>query len=96
MLAHLDPHTNQCELEVQRIIHLQAITNQLLDVLTDNKKDVKSQIPTANTPTQIQVLEGKIIDIAINDSKAHLKYGRSVNAKTTLEEENKRKTIRSP
>jgi hypothetical protein len=24
---HLDPHTNQYELEVQRIIHLQDITN---------------------------------------------------------------------
>ena len=24
-LSHLDPHTNQCELEVQRIIHLQGI-----------------------------------------------------------------------
>ena len=40
-LPHLDPHTNQCELEVQWIIHLQGIANQLLDVFTDSKKYVK-------------------------------------------------------
>ena len=28
-LTHLDPHTNQCELEVQRITHLQNLANQL-------------------------------------------------------------------
>ena len=49
MLSHLDPRTNQCELEVQRIIHLQGIANQLSDVFTDNKKIVKSYIPAANT-----------------------------------------------
>ena len=49
MLSHLDPRTNQCELEVQRIIHLQGIANQLSDVFTDNKKIVKSHIPAANT-----------------------------------------------
>ena len=37
-LSHLDPRTNQCELEVQRIIHLQSIANKLPDVFTDNKK----------------------------------------------------------
>jgi hypothetical protein len=40
-LPHLDPHTNQSELEVQWIIHLQGIANQLLDVFTDSKKYVK-------------------------------------------------------
>ena len=49
MLSHLDPRTNQCELEVQRIIHLQGIANQLSDVFTDNKKIVKSHILAANT-----------------------------------------------
>ena len=29
LLSHLDPRTNQCELEVQKIIHLQNIANQL-------------------------------------------------------------------
>ena len=48
-LSHLDPRTNQCELEVQRIIHLQGIANQLPDVFTDNKKIVKSHILAVNT-----------------------------------------------
>ena len=26
-MTHLDPHTNQCELEVQRIINLKNLTN---------------------------------------------------------------------
>jgi hypothetical protein len=39
-LSHFDPRTNQSELEVQRIIHLQSITNQLLNAFTDNKKIV--------------------------------------------------------
>ena len=49
-LSHLDPRTNQCELEVQKIIHLQRIANQLPDVFTNNKKIVKSHISAANTP----------------------------------------------
>ena len=28
-MTHLDPRTNQCELEVQMIIHLQNLANQL-------------------------------------------------------------------
>jgi len=27
-LSHLDPRTKQCELEVQKIIHLQSLANQ--------------------------------------------------------------------
>ena len=36
-LTHLDPHTNQCELEVQRIIHLQNLANQLQDAFIQRK-----------------------------------------------------------
>ena len=56
MLSHLDPHTNQCELEVQRIIHLQGIANQLPDVFTDNKKIVKSHTLAVNTPARMKSL----------------------------------------
>ena len=55
-LSHLDPHTNQCELKVQRIIHLQGIANQLLNVFTDNKKIVKSHILAVNTPAWMKSL----------------------------------------
>ena len=30
-MTHLDPRTNKCKLEVQRIIHLQNLANQLPD-----------------------------------------------------------------
>ena len=37
-LTHLDPHTNQCELEVWKIIHLQGLVNQLPNAFNDAKK----------------------------------------------------------
>ena len=52
-MTHLDPRTNQCELEVQRIIHLQNLANQLPDAFIDTKKVTKSHIPAANTPARI-------------------------------------------
>ena len=57
-LTHLDSHTNQCELEVQRIIHLQNFANQLKDAFIITKKVTKSYISAANTPTQIDVPVG--------------------------------------
>ena len=71
--------------------------NQLPDVFTDCKKYVKSQILAANTPTQIEVIEGQLIDITVNESKTRLKCGRSVSArdKNTPEEENTRKASRN-
>ena len=54
-MTHLDPRTNQCELEVQRIIHLQNLANQLLDAFIDTKKVTKSHISTTNTLPRIDV-----------------------------------------
>ena len=48
-MAHLDPCTSQCELEVQMIIHLQNLANELPDAFIDSKKVTKSYIPAANT-----------------------------------------------
>ena len=59
-MTHLNPHTNQCELEVQRTIHLQNLTNKLQDAFIDTKKVTKSYIPTANTPTRIDVHVGQL------------------------------------
>ena len=50
-MTHLDPRTNQCELEVQRIIHLQNHANQLPDAFINTKKVTMSHIQVANTPT---------------------------------------------
>ena len=47
-MTHLDIRTNQCELKVQKIIHLQNLANQLLNTFIDTKKVTKSHIPTAN------------------------------------------------
>jgi hypothetical protein len=83
-LSHLDPCTNKSELEVQRIIHLQGIANQLLDVFIDSKKIVKSHILTANNLARIEVSKGQLINVAANESKTHLKYGRPVGAKDKI------------
>jgi hypothetical protein len=77
-LSHFNSHTNQCKIEVQRIIHLQSIANQLPDAFTDNKKIVKSHIPAANTLAKIEVLIGQSINT--NESKARLKCGRPIGA----------------
>ena len=83
-LSYLDPCTNQCELEVQRIIHLHGIANQLLDVFIDNKKIVKSHIPAANTPAQIEDPIRKSVNIAVNESKPHQKQGRPIGVKDKI------------
>ena len=36
-LSHLDPRTNQSELEVQMIIHLQDIANQIPNAFSDSR-----------------------------------------------------------
>jgi hypothetical protein len=88
-LSHFDPRTNECELEVQRIIHLQSIANQLPNTFTDNKKIVKSHIPAANTPAKIEVPLGQSINIAANESKVHLKRGRPIGAKDKIPQKRK-------
>ena len=73
-MSHFDPCTNQCELEVQRIIHLQNIANQLLDAFIDTKKVTKSHIPAANASAWINVPEGQLE----NESKIRLKRERLI------------------
>ena len=78
-LFNFDTCTNQCELKVQRIIHLQGIANKLPNVFTNSKKIVKSHIPA-----RIEVPDGKLINIITNESKARLKRGRPVGAKDKI------------
>ena len=59
MMSHLDPHINQYELEVKRIIHLPNLTNQFPDAFIHTMKVTKSHILTANAPTWIDVPEGR-------------------------------------
>ena len=76
-------------MEVQKIIHLQGITNQLPDVFTDNKKIVKSHIPIANTLAQIEVPVRQSINTAANEPKPHLKCGRLVGVKDKIPQKRK-------
>ena len=43
-LSPFNSRTNQCEFEAQKIIHLQDIANQLIDVFNNSKNVVKSHI----------------------------------------------------
>ena len=76
-MFHLNHCTNQCELEVQRIIYLQNIANQLPDSFIDTKKVAKSHIPTTNAPAMINVLEEQLA----NKSKISLKRRRPICSK---------------
>ena len=76
-MSQFDPRTNQCELEVQRIIHLQTIANQLPYAFIDTKNVRKSHIPAANTPTWINVPEEKLV----NEYKIRQKCGRPICSK---------------
>ena len=67
---------------------MQGIANQLPDVFTISKR------LAGNTPAQIEVPEGKLINVAANESKARLKRGRPVSTKER--HPRKRKTNRSP
>ena len=75
-MSHLDPCINQCELKVQRIIHLQNLTNQLPDAFIDTKKVTKSHILAANTPVRIDVPIRQLT----NKSKIRLKRDRTIGS----------------
>ena len=76
-MSHFDHRTNQCELKVQRIIHLQNHANQLPDAFVDAKKVTKSHILAINAPTRIDVLEGQLA----NESQKRLKCERPIGSK---------------
>ena len=65
-MSHLDPRTDQCEFEVHKIIHLQNIANQLLDVFADTKKVTKSHIAAANVPSKVDIPTQHVV---INESE---------------------------
>ena len=79
-MSHLDHRINQCELKIQKIIHLQNLANQLSDAFIDTKKVTKSHIPTANTLSRINVPVGQLT----NESKIRLKRGKPVGSKDVI------------
>jgi len=78
-LSHLDPRTNQCELEVQKIIYLQNIANQLPDAFTNLPRVTKSYIPAANAQVRVDVPIGQ--NVKANESGPRLKRGRTIGSK---------------
>ena len=83
-MSRLDPCTRQCELEVQRIVHLQGLANQLPDAFTNIKKVTKSHMSVVNTPTHIDVLEVQLENVIANESKTRLKRGRPIGSKDLI------------
>ena len=79
-MSHFHHHTNQCELEVQRIIHLQNLTNQLPDAYIDTKKVTKSHILVVNAPSRIDVPKEQLT----NDSQISLKRDRPISSKDII------------
>ena len=76
-LSHLDQRTNQCELEVQMIIHLQNLANQLPDTFVNTKKVAKSHILAANVPARVDITEGQ----KAFEFKTRSKRGRPIGSK---------------
>ena len=66
---------------MQKIVHLQAIVNQLPDAFTDTKRVTKSYIPAANAPARIEILEIKSEDKDTHESKTCQKRGKPVGSK---------------
>jgi len=66
---------------VQKIIHLQEITNQLPDAFTDMKRVTKSYIPAVNSPARIEISKGQSENEVTNESKTRLKRGRPIGSK---------------
>ena len=84
-MSHLDPHTAQCDNEVQRITHLQKIACQLPDAFTDAAKVTKSYIPATNTLVRNNIPVGKTTIMASNElSMTRLKRGRPLGLKDLI------------
>ena len=77
-LSHLDPRTKECELAVQKIIHLKNLGNQLPDAFTNPKRVTTSYIPATNAPVRIDV---PVAQSVANEPKASVKRGRPVGSK---------------
>ena len=91
-LSQFDPRTPECENEVQRIIHLQAIANRLPDAFNDATKVMKSHIPTVNAPARIVVPEGQA---KMDENRPQLKRGRPIGSKDTVPQKRRGKNQES-
>ena len=95
-LLHLDPHTKQSELEVQRIIHLQDLVDQLPDAFTDPNKVLKSHIPAINASAHIEIPIGDSGNAIASTSKPRLKRGRPIGSKDSFPRKRKSNKLPTP
>ncbi|KAL2232738.1 UNVERIFIED_CONTAM: hypothetical protein Sindi_1453800 [Sesamum indicum] len=80
-MSFMDPRTNDRELEVQQIIHLQSVANKLSEALIDSKKVTKSHIPTGNVPTCLEIPEVILTQPKASESRIRRKRGRPLGSK---------------
>ncbi|KAL0335068.1 UNVERIFIED_CONTAM: Retrovirus-related Pol polyprotein from transposon TNT 1-94 [Sesamum radiatum] len=73
--------TNDSELEVQRIIHLQNVANRLPDAFIDTKKVTKSHILAENVPARLEVPEVTLTQTKASESQIRRKRGRPLGSK---------------
>ncbi|XP_074356411.1 uncharacterized protein LOC141696124 [Apium graveolens] len=81
-LNSIDSRTNQCESELQIIIHMQNIANQMSDAFSDSRHIIRSHIPAVNAPARVKIPTKKSIpEELIGDSKPCQKRGRPISVK---------------
>lgn len=88
-LSHLDPRTNQCELEVQRIIHYSIFANQLSGAFQDTTRVSDSYIHVANIPSRINAHEGQLVGESVNNQmvqKIKIQHKKVLKKSDGLEE----------
>ncbi|KAL0299333.1 UNVERIFIED_CONTAM: hypothetical protein Sradi_6593100 [Sesamum radiatum] len=80
-MSFLDPRTNDSELEVQRIIHLQNVANRLPGAFIDTKKVTKSHILAENVPARLEIPEVTLTQTKASESQIRRKRGRPLGSK---------------
>ncbi|KAL0302656.1 UNVERIFIED_CONTAM: hypothetical protein Sangu_3086700 [Sesamum angustifolium] len=80
-MSFLDPRTNDSELEVQRIIHLQNIADRLPFAFIDTKKVTKSHILAENVPARLEVPEATLTQSKLSKSQIRRKRGIPLGSK---------------
>ncbi|KAL0319974.1 UNVERIFIED_CONTAM: hypothetical protein Sradi_5258900 [Sesamum radiatum] len=80
-MSFIEPRTNDSELEVQWIIHLQSVANRIPDALRDTKRVTKSHILAQNVPTRLEVPEVILTQSKASESQIRRKCGRPLGSK---------------
>ncbi|KAL0303358.1 UNVERIFIED_CONTAM: hypothetical protein Sradi_6203900, partial [Sesamum radiatum] len=80
-MSFMNPRTNDSELEVQRIVHVQSVANRLPKALIDTKNITKSHISAENVPAHLEIPEAILTQSKASESQVHQKCGRPIGSK---------------